>query len=302
LRAPALHFFLLGSLLWWASLIYADWQFRQVTAPGPAVTAQLEKDWQAKHGRQPDAAQRQAIFQSEIDRRVLFTEALRRQLHRRDTVVLRRLYDDARFLGIVAPKRQLIQAALELRLYEGDEVIRRRLLERMRAIGQMGVGEPTPLQLQERYAAEHSSWLAPPRLSFRQVFIRRGDEAQARAKRILAQLTPDTSQNTLSDVSDPFLAGMAFTSRNQTELSRVFGQSFSQSVFASTLQTGQWAGPFASAYGWHLLFIDHQAPATIASFEKVKTQLRRDWQSEHERAQLQLFISRLRQRYRVKPA
>lgn len=262
----------------------------------------MDQDWRQRHGRPPNTEERLALRQDEIDQRILFAEALRLGLHLRDPVVLRRLYQDAEFLQIQAPREDLIQTALDLRLYQGDEIIRRRLIQRMRAIGRGQVPDPGDAVLLARYQQDPQRWLAPARLSFTQLYFRRAEAGAQRAQTRLEQLQlQGTGPDPLPGGGDPFLHGHVFRQQSPTELSAVFGSAFSAALAQASLQTGRWQGPFASSYGWHLLWLDAVQDAAPRPFAQVRQTLLREWRDEQEQRRLQAWIEKLRQRYRVRP-
>ena len=134
-----------------------------------------------------------------LDERLLFREALRLGLHRADPVVLRRLRQDVVFLGIQAPAGEQIQTALDMQLYQGDEVIRRRLIERMRAIARGPSPVPDDATLRQRYAQQAERWQAPPRFSLSHVYLRAGEQDQARAQRLRQRLVEGDMPLTISN-------------------------------------------------------------------------------------------------------
>ena len=59
-------------------------------------------------------------------------------------------------------------------------------------------------------------------------------------------------------------------------MERLFGKTaFSQAVF--TAPVGHWAGPFRSAYGWHLLYVVNRAAAARPAMAEVRDRVRSDY-------------------------
>ncbi len=264
-----------------------------VSAPSEGAIAQRIADWQRSHGRLPDPAQREALIQAALDEDILFREALRLGLHRRDPVVLRRLYQDVQFLGLEAAPADAIRTALDMQLYTGDEVIRRRLLERMRAIGH---GPAPPLDeaaLRQRYQDQLARWSIPPRLSFEHRFLRDADSA--RPQELLRRLRDGEEVS-----ADPFLLGQRFTALDRSEVAERFGQSFAERLWAQT--DGLWSGPLRSPYGQHLVRISDRLPQQPRPYAEVRERLAQEWREALQAERLRAWIAQLRRRYRVLPS
>lgn len=301
LRHPALHFVLIGSAIWLAVQLWADHRFRVVTMPGEARVEALVQAWQQGTGRIAGPADRDALIRAEIDQRMLFREALRRGLHLRDPVVLRRLSQDIRFLGLEVAEGERIDTALALGLHEGDELIRRRLVERMLAQASAGLGRPDDAQLRRFHAEHRARWQRPAMSSFEQIFIADGPRAALRALALLTQLNGANAPIDERPAGDPFLHGRGFAQASSARVSAMFGAAFSQALSALPVAPERWQGPLRSAYGLHLVrLLEHQA-AGPADYESVRDELERDWRLQQEQAARQRLLHALRGRYRVQP-
>ena len=296
-RQPLLHFMLIGSALWLSSVYLQDRANRQIDAPTEQEIATLVADWSSRHGRMADPQIREALVREEIERRLVFAEALRLGLHRHDPVVLGRLYQDAVFLGIEAPQDQMISTALELQLHRGDDLIRRRLIERMRALIVGELPNPADADLQAVFEANRDTWSEPARISFEHVYLRPEDSsAQAWAQtRERAQAVLDSSPS--SERGDPFLHGQTFQNMSARQLRDTFGGEIAQALAATPAQG--WFGPAASHYGWHLLHITARQPARPASFEQVRAEVIALWRAQTARQRYAHYVGDLRKRYRV---
>src|SRR2546425_1436471 len=92
LRAPLLHFLVLGALLlglraWWEPASVP----RTRIAIGAADLARLREAWTEEHGAPPSGAAEEALVRDAIDEEVLYREALTRGFDRRDAAVRERL-------------------------------------------------------------------------------------------------------------------------------------------------------------------------------------------------------------------
>lgn len=67
---------------------------------------------------------------------------------------------------------------------------------------------------------------------------------------------------------DRFMFQNSYAQRTEAELFTIFGPAFAKEVF--TLESGRWVGPVQSGYGWHAVFVERKAPASIPSFEEIE--------------------------------
>lgn len=297
IRQPIVHFLVLGVALFALQL------YRQATAPivienlDAESRLQLRDDFVRQTGRMPTPSQVAALERQEMDSRILYAEALRRNFHRDDAVVLQRLLRDAEFLGIDGSDEEKIRTALALGVHESDEVIRRRMIQRMERVGRaQRVLEPKESELTAIYQREMERWLVPARYSFEHVFfsVDREGDAEARARQALTALREDDAMQPLGD---PFLHGRQFRDKSLRDMTFMFGAQFSDALAALAPEVGRWSGPLPSAYGFHLLRISEVVPAKQRGFAEVVGKVEQLWRDEQERAALRKFIGQLRQRY-----
>ena len=301
IRQPALHFVVLGAAIWLLTLYLNDRASRQIQTPSPAQISELVADWSSRNGRMADSEVRAALVREEIERRLLFAEALRLGLHEHDPVVLGRLYQDAVFLGIDAPQDQLIATALELGLHRGDDLIRRRLLERMRTLAVGSLPTPSEAQLQSVFDKQRSHFSQAARVSFEHRFLRPADsgeaawsEARQRAEQLL-EAGPQQAD------ADPFLHGSRFDQLSARELKDTFGGALPQTLMQAARSNTDWFGPVASHYGWHLLKVTDHKPARPAALEAVRAEVIALWQDQQRRQRLAHYVQKLSKRCRILP-
>ncbi len=299
IRQPALHFLLIGLMLFLYQGYREETATRKLDALDQETVQRLQDDFIRQTGRLPTKAQLELLTQQELDNRMLYAEALRRNFHRDDQVVLQRLLRDANFLGLSGTDEEKIRAAIELGLHESDEVIRRRMIQRMEKYAQSAVQQaPTQEDLSALYGEEQARWQIPARYSFEQIFFssdREGD-AEQRASEVLAALKQGAEPGASGD---PFLHGRQFAARSLQDMTFMFGAAFSDALAAEGPPQGQWFGPVPSAYGYHLIFITDIAPERQRSLEEVKPKLAQIWRERQQREQLNNYIEELRQRYVV---
>lgn len=296
-----LQFILLGCLIWLAEQAWQDRQFRVVSAPSNTEILQLTANWEKLNGRKADSAVQQALYKLELDERLLFREALRIKLHRKDPVILRRLLQDARFLGMSGESKQLIETALDLELYQGDELIRRRLVQQMRALAQ---GNPTTVSdssLQADYRQFLQNWQVQLEFDFEHKYFRdnaQNETAAQRAQSAAAGLTREDSQQwTVEVAGDPFMHGALFRTLSAEKIDQLFGPEFSQALASVPLRT--WSQPIQSSYGWHLVFIDKREQRQPPEFKHVRHRLLAKHRKRTAQERLDAYLSKLQDNYRV---
>lgn len=299
MRQPALHFLLIGLMLFFYQGYREETALRKLEALDQETVQRLQDDFIRQTGRLPTEAQLQLLTRQELDSRMLYAEALRRNFHRDDQVVLQRLLRDANFLGLSGTDEEKIRTAIELGLHESDEVIRRRMIQRMEKHAQSAQQQtPTEEDLSELYKEEEARWQIPARYSFEQIFFSsdRDGDAEQRASEILAALQQGAEPGA---AGDPFLHGRQFAARSLQDMTFMFGAAFSDAVAAQGPPQGTWFGPVPSAYGYHLLYVEDIDPQRQRSLEEVKPKLAQIWREQQQREQLNNYIQELRQRYVV---
>jgi len=194
-------------------------------------------------------------------------------------------------------EEMLYREAVALGLDRGDPIVRRRLAQKMTFVAEDGAGSPTDDELAAWLAAHEGRYREPPRLSFRHVYVARGrdgGDAEAEARRLLAELASGAAPDTLGD---PFLQGRSFAARTPAEIEAVFGHAFAEALAAAP--EGVWAGPFASSYGAHLVRIEGRAAGATPPLAAVRERVRADLRDERRAAALRAMREKLRARYAV---
>jgi peptidyl-prolyl cis-trans isomerase C len=309
-RQPLLHFLVIGLLLFVGGRLLAG-SDSEPDAPIEIDAQQLEdlqSSWARRTGRVPRPAELDALVTQEIDDEILFREAVAAGLIEADTVVQRRLVQNARFLGLAeASDAELLEEAYSLDMHMTDPVVRRRLVQLMRsavfAAARAEVVTDEEEQLRSKYEAERSRFVVAPRLRIAHVFVGRdqGRDDGDRAVALRAQI--EVEQLSIEDavrLGDPFLRGHRLALLSQRELEGYFGPQLAAEVFE--VEPGAWSPPIESAYGLHLVFIEEAQPARQQPFEEVQSRVRDDWLREREQARLRRVLDELRGRYEIRVA
>ena len=309
LRAPLLHFLLLGGALlalrpWWRSDMEES---RPRIVIGADDLERLRETWTEEHGSPPSRAAEDGLIRDAIDEEILYREALARGFDRRDAAVRERLVRLGGFVGEEAggDRDTLEREARRLGLERSDLVVRRHLVEMMRlAAGWLGPnGLPSEADL-EAYRAQHAAEFAPPaRVRLTHVYLsedRRGASVTADATALLDDLRrTGTGPAVAAARGDAFIRGAEFDG-SPADLERLFGPGFAESVDAQPV--GTWVGPFRSSYGLHLVWVHAREPAPTPSLTAVRGRVLQQWLREQSEQRRREVMQALRARYDVEVA
>jgi len=254
LSDPLVHFVIAGLVLFAAGRMYEKQTNIYRIVVTPQHVAQLANDYALQFGTRPDPQTLDALVRRDIADEILYRQGL------------------------------------ALKLAEDDEIVRRRVIQKMQFLMQnvSAPQEPTQKQLQAYYDAHASRYITPSRVTFSHIFFsgaKDGDSAaRERALTVLATLSNHTSRaptrgDTFPDLYD-------FSAYEPEQVARLFGHTpFTDAVFSAPVK--QWAGPFRSAYGWHLIYVDaredaHRSPLS-ALHDAVRTDFLQAAQDETNR-------------------
>lgn len=311
---PALHFVLLGALL-----CGLEQQLRGPTSDRQGqlddiqpvvITAsqveQLRRDWRRGHGRPPNRSEEKALLDELIDTEVLFREALRQGLDRRDLVVYRRLTQKMRLLSEdpSLPADELYRQAVALGLGRDDLIVRRRLVQRMRllAVAEGGAVRPSEAEIRDYYERHLQRFQRPARVRISHLFFRREEHREGlerECRRLLEELNRQrAAPPQVVSLGEPFVLGNHLPLRTVSQLERSFGPRFADRVM--DFEPGLWNGPVESAYGWHLVWVHEIQPASQLDLETVRQQLLQGLRDERREQRLAGMLERLRRRYPVR--
>lgn len=302
LNRPWIHFVILGSVLFYLqSALFPE--------PKPVVgpisderLASLEQQWISATGRPPSDEQLDRMVSFELDRDLLFQQALALELHLHDPVVYQRLLRNLRFLnlGEGQSEEEQYRQALELRLHLGDEVVKRRMIQVMQQL--LLAYNPPPVPTSEELTLEfeqrRSELRRPPRYSIEHVYFDASREAEAAAAAAsISELNLSAEQ--ALELSSPFLPGYRFTSMSPTQLARQFGAEFVDNLLSADPTPGTWLGPIRSTYGLHLVYVNEVEAARDARLDEVQAQLQRDLETRAKTLALEESMVPLRERYEL---
>lgn len=278
LREPLVHFLALGALVYVAANRAQSGQY-EIDA-GPQLQARLLRTYVEQYGAPPTSSQLQRALDEYVRNEILYREGL------------------------------------ALGLERDDEIVRRRVVQKIEFVNEDldAVAEPDGSGV-ERYFAQHRDrYDTEPTVSFEQVFFSadRGGDLTARNRAVgafaaLAAWGDDATawrrsermhKGEVTQGGDAFAQGREFLGVTRAAANGVFGDTgLSAELFTSPI--GQWAGPFKSAYGWHLVRVTERQPAHHAELEAVRARVQADYVADlRERANAEAY-RKIATKYRV---
>jgi hypothetical protein len=309
LRSPVLHFVVIGGVLFagreaWRALYGAPFARAAIVITAQQVR-QLQADAARQWGVPPTGAQLRALIQEAVDAELLYREARRLRLDLQDRSVRGRLVQKMRAVSAdpAQDEEALYREAVRLGL-DDDLVIKRLLRQKMRLLL---LQDPHTAPLREQDIRDHIArhrdrFMRPETVTFSQVFLstgRRGErlkeEAEALLVRLRAQSTPPEAAG---DLSEPFPLGLQVRAQSRGGVARYFGADFAAQVF--NLPAGTWAGPVASPFGLHLVWVHEKTPEQMPPLDTVWQPVAREILQERAEERFTSGLRRLRTLYDVR--
>lgn len=162
----------------------------------------------------------------------------------------------------------LLAEARRRGLDEGDVIVDRRLIQKAGFLLE-GAPSPTAEELSAYYSTHADRYARPTRVVVRQRFFS-GSQEDAEAEAAEALLT--------GALGDPFALGREL----RGTVAQVQGR-LGLDVDLAELPMGEWAGPYVSQYGAHLLRLEERSVAKGSAFDAAAVE--RDWlRDERDRA------------------
>ncbi len=324
-RAPALHFALLGSLTYlgwsWAGGGPADWQ--QVEAPQrvevpmyrvAAAVKELERTLARRATR--DEVRRVAAIVA--DEEVLLAYALDLQLDRQP-VVEQRLARIAQFVETDphfskvkygSDKTEqfrsfsaLANAAREIGLHRQDLVARRVLMDSAKRLIRAAalVQEPREQMLADYLSAHPEQFTRPGETRITQLHVgTKGDggtlrsEAQALLQRLQSE---GVGPEQVGDLVQGSVLPRTLPLLPDREIARYFGGGFTQAL--AGLPVGSWQGPVDSPYGLHLVYVQERTPARVPDLSEIRVDVAARTRQKLADDWLAFRLAQLREKYEV---
>jgi hypothetical protein len=252
----------------------------------------------------------EAAVRRRVDEAIMVEEGLRFGWAATDPIIRRRLAMNMTFAaGAPLPTsdatipQQTIEQAIALGMDRSDPVVRRRLIDRVeRVLDTPGPDEqPDDEALAAHLEANRERFARPGRISLVQVLLRRDrhDALEADAAALLERLQREgVSPERGPSLGDPMPLLASRQQASVVGLDRTFGSGFGEAAEAAPL--GEWSGPFASAYGLHLVFVEAREAGRLPPLDAIRARVLADYQSEHRHARLARRLAALRELYEVR--
>lgn len=260
-REPLVHFLLVGVLIFLGVMV-ARSLHRPVVRIDAQELGQLAGYWSTQMQRDPTNEELQGIIHERVDEEVLAREALR------------------------------------LGLDKDDMIIRRRLAQKMTFASEDTANLPAPDEaaLKSFFEKTKADYQAPPHVTFRHQFFnsdRGRDEALARAKLALSK----AQARGADPMGEPFLLPSTYGDASLIDINKDYGPDFAAALVSAPLN--QWAGPVASAYGYHLIKVDSRVNAKVPTLDEVRTEVLSAYQDQARKDRNAAFLANLRKKYRI---
>jgi hypothetical protein len=197
----------------------------------------------------------------------------------------------------------LVREAMALGLDRGDTIIRRRLRQKMEFFTETGEDKyaPTDGQLGIFLEAHSDQYLTDGTASFQHIFFdteKRQGKTEADARSVLLELRENPDVPAYELLGDSLMViKPEWDNVSRSQVTALFGGRFAEALFA--LEPGDWAGPIASAYGLHLVYVDAMTAGRLPTVDEIRTELKRDFEVTRRREKEEAFYQGLLSKYRV---
>jgi hypothetical protein len=270
LQEPLLQFLVVGVVLFGAWKVVNPDSFDRGPTNRIVLTdddlKQLSITWMMAGRAPPSPEQMQRLIDDRVREEVLYREALALGLDKDDTIVKRQLARKMEFLAEDVSKLE----------------------------------EPKPGELKAWYEKNKGRFALPPRVSFRHVYLspdRRGATVRGDAERVLTQLAGKPMDVPIATLGDPFMFQQYYGDRPYDELARQFGPPFARALVE--VAPGAWAGPIASGYGWHVVFVESLTPQRTPDYEELETDIKTAWIEDRRNEVRARMYQAMRARYEI---
>ena len=185
----------------------------------------------------------------------------------------------------------LYQEALRLGLDQEDSIIRRRLVQKLGFIAESDpTAAPEIADLQAYFQTNIEAYTLPLRYSFRQLYFQSPDDA----KRALEQINQGADPSQLGETS---MLSANYAYRSGLDLNANFGTGFADRLHE--LNVGEWLGPVASGFGYHLVLLTAVHETEVSPFARVQAQVAMDYQQYQQETAREQYIDRLLDQYTI---
>jgi hypothetical protein len=269
-KEPLLHFLAIGALIFGLFALVSDQKDVINKNKIIVTTADIERlsdNWSKKWRRPPTETELQGLIESHIKEEVYYREALALGLDQDDTILRRRLMQKMEFLS-----NDLAE-----------------------------LSTPDESELNKFFLDNQEKYKLPARATFTHIYFsldRRGAQAIEDAKKVLSDIqTAPSPILRAPERGDSFMLQYDFVQETPSEVTRLFGKSFSEQLFKSDINL--WQGPIESGYGLHLVRINEKIDSRIPEFSLVREQVHNDFMYKSRRDVNEKVYKGLKDRYDI---
>ena len=269
-KEPLLQFFLIGMAVYGVYALFGKIDNR--SAENTLIVTEgemawMEDSWTKRWNRPPTEEELEGLIDQHIKESILYQEALKMGLDKNDIIIRRRLAQKLRFLqeDLIKPPEP-----------ESDEL--------------------------SMYFNENIDKYSPDKLiTMTQIYFdpdKRDETTLSDAENAKKELIKkEFTTIDPADYGDNFMLQNYYPGSTQTEIAKLFGNEFAQSVME--LEPGQWHGPVLSGYGTHLVYISERMDPVQPIFTEVQELVLEDWKVAKQQEINDLFIEGLISQYTV---
>ena len=187
-------------------------------------------------------------------------------------------------------------------LHLNDSIIRRRLRQKLEFITEdvAAIVAPTDAELDAYYTANLPLFRQEARFSFRQVLLdpdKRGANLSRDTESMLETLRASNAEVDLRTLSDSALLEPEYLTMPASEVEKVFGAEFSNSLV--NLNPGEWHRNIPSGFGVHLVFVSEHIEGQVPPLADIRDDVRRAWETARRVEAKESFYDALLSRYTV---
>lgn len=266
IKEPLFHFLLLGGLLF---LSYGWINKNEPTIDDSEIILddsdinRLAQAYQQNWNQAPDSVALHKLIEEEIKFEIFYREALRLNLDHNDIIVKRRLGQKYEFL-----LKDMINTKPE-----NDDM------------------------LKEYYSANKDKYKRSKSVSFYQIFFNKDQENRVlEFLKINSQKHPDVIS--VENHGDPSHLSFFYKEMDVESIKSRFGSSFARSIIAQS-DTG-WTDILTSEFGQHAVYIQDIHTSEVIPFEKARSKVLSDWQTDQVNLENQILYKDLLKDYTVK--
>ncbi len=271
LKEPLLHFLLIGASFYLIQGLYGEPGMseddRRIVISAGEVEW-LRDSWKKRWSRPPTDEELDGIVRAYLRELVLSREAVAMGLDKDDTVIRRRLAQKLEFLS-----QDLVEFT-----------------------------DPSDEELAAYMNENIARYEAPAIATMTQIFYdpdKRDDQALEEAERQKKILNAwEFDPDHVNGLGDSFFLQKYYPERSQSDIARLFGGGFADSVVDLPVET--WSGPILSGYGVHLVYIHGRQAAVTPGLDEVRNKVLQDWKDEKRRELSDRYITNLLAQYDVK--